>query len=125
MPSTSPTTPRSRPASATPCGSRARSRRQTRSPPTCWKASTRPTACRCLTDHRYARSGLAATKDRIAALSPADLHAQLARISRALSETIHSRYATEPEHAAHTELDVTSPDFLVDHALWIARELLD
>ncbi|HWJ57453.1 MAG TPA: type 2 lanthipeptide synthetase LanM family protein [Vicinamibacterales bacterium] len=80
---------------------------------------------RVLIEHRYARSGLAATKDRIAALSPADLHAQLARISRALSETIHSRYATEPEHAAHTELDVTSPDFLVDHALWIARELLD
>ena len=47
------------------------------------------------------------------------------RISRALSETIHSRYSTEPEHAAHTELDVTSPDFLVDHALWIARELVD
>ena len=69
--------------------------------------------------------GLAAVKDRVAALSPADLQAQLVRIGRALSETIHSRYSTEPEHAAHTELDVTSPDFLVDHALWIARELVD
>ena len=39
-------------------------------------------------------------RDRIAALSPADLTAQLARISRALSETIHTRYSTEPEHAA-------------------------
>ena len=80
---------------------------------------------RVLIEQRYARSGLAAVKDRVAALSPADLQAQLLRISRALSETIHSRYSTEPEHAAHTELDVTSPDFLVDHALWIARELVD
>ena len=80
---------------------------------------------RVLIEQRYARSGLAAVKDRVAALSPADLQAQLVRISRALSETIHSRYSTEPEHAAHTELDVTSPDFLVDHALWIARELVD
>ena len=37
--------PPSRPASATPCASTARSRRPTRSPPICWKASTRPTAC--------------------------------------------------------------------------------
>ena len=80
---------------------------------------------RVLIEQRYARSGLAAVKDCVAALSPADLQAQLVRISRALSETIHSRYSTEPEHAAHTELDVTSPDFLVDHALWIARELVD
>jgi type 2 lantibiotic biosynthesis protein LanM len=80
---------------------------------------------RVLIEHRYARSGLAAVKDRVAALSPADLQSQLVRISRALSETIHSRYSTEPEHAAHTELDVTSPDFLVDHALWIARELVE
>jgi hypothetical protein len=80
---------------------------------------------RLLIEQRYAKSGLAAVRDRIAALSPADLQAQLIRISRALSETIHSRYSTEPEHAAHTELDVTSPDFLVDHALWIARELVE
>jgi type 2 lantibiotic biosynthesis protein LanM len=80
---------------------------------------------RVLIEQRYARSGLAAVRDRIAALSPLDLEAQLMRISRALSETIHSRYSTEPEHAAHTELDVTSPDFLVDHALWIARELVE
>jgi len=80
---------------------------------------------RVLIEQRYARSGLGGVRDRIAALSPADLQAQLVRISRALSETIHSRYSTEPEHAAHTELDVTSPDFLVDHALWIARELVE
>jgi type 2 lantibiotic biosynthesis protein LanM len=78
-----------------------------------------------LLEGRYAKSGLAAARDRIRALGPADLQAQLARISRALSETIHTRYATEPEHALQTELDVTSPDFLVDHALWIARELAD
>lgn len=80
---------------------------------------------RTLIEGRYARSGLAATRDRVAGLSPADLDAQLLRIRRALSETIHTRYSTEPEHAAHTELDVTSPDFLVDHALWIARELVE
>ena len=44
-PSTSPTTPPSRLASATPCASTARSRRPTPSPPTCGTASTRPTAC--------------------------------------------------------------------------------
>ena len=80
---------------------------------------------RLLLEGRYARSGLAATRDRIRGLGPADLQAQLARISRALSETIHTRYATEPEHALQTVLDVTSSDFLVDHALWIARELAD
>ena len=80
---------------------------------------------RTLIEGRYARPGLTATRDRVAALSPADLDAQKVRIVRALSETIHTRYSTEPEHAAHTELDVTSPDFLVDHALWIARELVE
>lgn len=80
---------------------------------------------RTLIESRYARPGLAAMRDRVASLSPADLTVQLARVSRALSETVHTRYSTEPEHAAHTELDVTSPDFLVDHALWIARELVE
>ncbi len=80
---------------------------------------------RVLIENRYARSGLAAVRDRIAGLSDADIQAQLTRISHALSETIHTRYSTEPEHDPHTELDVTSPDFLVDHALWIARELVE
>jgi type 2 lantibiotic biosynthesis protein LanM len=80
---------------------------------------------RTLIENRYARPGLAAARDRVTGLSAADLDAQLTRIGRALSETIHTRYSTEPEHAAHTELDVTSPDFLVDHALWIARELVE
>jgi type 2 lantibiotic biosynthesis protein LanM len=80
---------------------------------------------RVLIEGRYARSGLAAVRERVAGLSEADLQVQIARIGRALSETIHTRYATEPEHAPNTELDVTSPDFLVDHALWIARELVD
>jgi len=78
-----------------------------------------------LLEGRYAKSGLAATRERIASLSETDLQAQVTRIARALSETIHTRYSTEPEHAPHTELDVTSPDFLVDHAIWIARELVD
>jgi type 2 lantibiotic biosynthesis protein LanM len=78
-----------------------------------------------LLEGRYAKSGLAAVRERVAALSEADLRAQITRITRALSETIHTRYSSEPEHAPHTELDVTSPDFLVDHAIWIARELVD
>ena len=79
---------------------------------------------RVLLEGRYGRSGLAAVRDRAAALSEADLAEQTVRIARALSETIHTRYSTEPEHDPKTELDVTSADFLVDHALWIARELV-
>jgi len=80
---------------------------------------------RVLLEGRYARSGLAAVQERAAALSEADLTAQTGRIARALSETIHTRYSTEPEHDPKTELDVTSADFLIDHALWIARELVE
>ncbi|MEO5822274.1 MAG: type 2 lanthipeptide synthetase LanM [Vicinamibacteraceae bacterium] len=80
---------------------------------------------RVLIESRYARPGLAAVRDRVAGLSTTDLDTQVSRIGRALSETIHTRYSTEPEHAARTQLDVTSPDFLVDHALWIARELVE
>ena len=79
---------------------------------------------RVLLEGRYAKSGLAAVRERTAGLSEADLAVQRGRIARALSETIHTRYSTEPEHDPKTELDVTSSDFLVDHALWIARELV-
>ncbi len=79
---------------------------------------------RVVLDGYYAQSGLASVRDRIAGLSVQDAAAQHERVRLALSESIHTRFSTEPEHAPDVELDVTSPDFLVDHAVWIARELL-
>jgi type 2 lantibiotic biosynthesis protein LanM len=79
---------------------------------------------RLLIEHYYGQSGLDAVRARIQALSEADAAGQRERLRLALHESIHTRFATEPQHADATELDVTSPDFLIDHAIWIARELL-
>ncbi|HEY8550207.1 MAG TPA: type 2 lanthipeptide synthetase LanM, partial [Vicinamibacterales bacterium] len=79
---------------------------------------------RVLLDGYFVQSGLDAVRDRLVRLDEEDFAQQRERLRHALSETIHSRFATEPQHADGIELDVTSPDFLVDHAVWIARELL-
>ena len=78
-----------------------------------------------LIEHRYARSGLAAVKDRVAALSPADLQSQLVRIGRALvgddPQPLFDRARARRAHRARRHL-ARFPRRL---RLWIARELVD
>jgi type 2 lantibiotic biosynthesis protein LanM len=79
---------------------------------------------RLLLDGYYAQSGLDAVTERLQRLSEEHFAAELDRVRDALAVSIHSRYATEPVHDEGSELDVTSGEFLVAHALWIAHELV-
>ncbi|MCC7044010.1 MAG: type 2 lantipeptide synthetase LanM family protein [Acidobacteria bacterium] len=70
----------------------------------------------------FRRSGLDAARERVRALTPDDLEAQLALLRRALSESVASKYpeTTSPQATGSQDTD----DSLVDAAEWVADALL-
>ncbi|MGH9162858.1 MAG: type 2 lanthipeptide synthetase LanM family protein [Vicinamibacteraceae bacterium] len=72
----------------------------------------------------YRQCGLAAVNERLASFSVADLQEQRRHLTRALRESIHTRFRTEPPHASRATSGNAAETSLVSHAEWIATELL-
>jgi type 2 lantibiotic biosynthesis protein LanM len=74
---------------------------------------------RTVAKHYYAKSALDAARDRVRALSEVDLRDQMAVLSRALGESVASRFAAAPFPAGQDDAAT-----FVGCAEWIGRELL-